>query len=132
MELSKYIGVPYKDKGRTFKGADCYGILMLRFKEKHNIDLPEISATGKTPRKSFVEYLHQISKYWTEEKEFKEDYVIAMCSNENHPKMVTHFGIMIDNKTLLHTYEGVQSHIININHPSIKNQIKGIYKWHDL
>lgn len=129
MLLSNFVGIKYRDKGRTFHGADCWGIVMLYFQEFHKIDIPEVNATGETPRKAFSEYLYQISHYWVECKEFKKDYVVAMCSNPNHPKLVTHFGVMVSDTHILHTFKGVESHIVDIKSPMIKNQIKGIYKW---
>ena len=129
MKLSKFIGIKYRDKGRTFKGADCWGIVMLYYKEILNINVPDFVCSAENPRRVFSLYLYQISKFWVECNEFKKDYVVAMCTNSEHPKLITHFGVMIDDKTLLHSYEGVESHITDINSPIIKNTIKGVYRW---
>jgi len=128
--MINYIGIPYKDKGRTFNGSDCYGLLKLYYKEQLNIDIPEVNVSADQPRRSLAKYLEEISKHWEEVKTPIKNCAVAMCLNEEHPNMVTHFGVMIDEKRMLHTYKNTNSHIIEIEHPTVKNQIKGFYKWH--
>ena len=127
--MTKYIGIPYLDKGRTFAGCDCYGLVKLYYKNELNIDIPEVNTGAETPRRTLAVYLEQISKKWREATPQK-NAVVAMCLNAEHPKMVTHFGVMLNNKTMLHSYKNAHSHIISIDHPTVKNQIKGFYKWH--
>jgi len=124
-----YIGIPYKDKGRTFNGCDCYGLLMLWYKNELSIDIPDVNVSASQPRRSLAKYLEEISKHWKEVKTPTKNCGVAMCLNEEHPSLVTHFGVMIDEKRMLHTYENTNSHIIDIDHPTVKNQIKGFYKW---
>lgn len=50
---TKYLGIPFKHRGRGFDGVDCYGLLVLYYKTEFNIDLPDFwyefnwSKTGK-------------------------------------------------------------------------------------
>lgn len=39
MDLLKYYNIPYKVDGRSFNGADCYGFLMLFYKNELGIDI---------------------------------------------------------------------------------------------
>ena len=41
--LSKFIGLTYKRKGRSFDGVDCYGLVVLIYKDMLNVDLPEFN-----------------------------------------------------------------------------------------
>lgn len=126
--MMKYIGIPYRDKGRSFKGCDCYGLVMLWHKQELNISIPDVQVSATQPRRSLSAYLEEISKNWEITVPGK-NAVVAMCLNEEHPKMVTHFGVMIDDKRMLHSYKSTNSHIVNIDDITIKNQIKGFYKW---
>ena len=63
-----YIGIPYKDKGRTFNGCDCYGLLMLYYKKELGIEIPEVHISAEQPRRSLAKYHEEISKHWEEIK----------------------------------------------------------------
>jgi len=39
--FEKYIGIPFVEYGRSFKGVDCYGLVWLAFKEELGIELPD-------------------------------------------------------------------------------------------
>ncbi len=132
IELEKYIGIPFVDKGRTLDGADCYGIVKLYYKEFLNIDIEEIIANPDNAKSCFVKYLDQISRNWKQENHAVKNSVVAMSTNPQHPNMITHFGVMIDDKRMLHTFKNVQCHVICIDNPIIKTQIKGFYSWSQL
>lgn len=42
-DYTKYLLIPYKHQGRTFQGADCFGLLRLFYKEELSIDLPDFT-----------------------------------------------------------------------------------------
>jgi len=37
---AKYVGLPFKDGGRTREGLDCYGLLVAVYRDEFAIDLP--------------------------------------------------------------------------------------------
>ena len=126
--IEKFIGIPFVSKGRSFKGCDCYGLVKLYYKEVLNIDLPETVITAEQPRRTFANYLNEISKNWTSTVPQK-NAVVAMAVNAQHPSLVTHFAVMIDDKRFIDTKENMSSYLTSINNKKIKNQIKGFYKW---
>ena len=126
--IEKFIGIPFVSKGRTFKGCDCYGLVKLYYKEVLNIELPETVITAEQPRRTFANYLSEISKNWTSTVPQK-NAVVAMAVNAQHPSLVTHFAVMIDDKRFIDTRENRSSYLTSIDDEKIKNQIKGFYKW---
>ena len=126
--ISKFIGIPFVSKGRSFNGCDCYGLVKLYYKEILNIDIPETIITAEQPRRTFANYLNEISKNWTATTPAK-NVVVAMSVNAEHPNLVTHFAVMIDDKRFIDTRENMSSYLTSIDDEKIKNQIKGCYKW---
>jgi cell wall-associated NlpC family hydrolase len=126
--INDFIGIPFVSKGRTFRGCDCYGLVKLYYKEVLNIELPETVITAEQPRRTFANYLNEISKNWTLTTQQK-NAVVAMSVNAEHPSLVTHFAVMIDDKRFIDTRENMSSYLTSIDDERIKNQIKGFYKW---
>ena len=126
--ISRFIGIPFVSKGRSFNGCDCYGLVKLYYKEILNIDIPETIITAEQPRRTFANYLNEISKNWTATTPAK-NVVVAMSVNAEHPNLVTHFAVMIDDKRFIDTRENMSSYLTSIDDEKIKNQIKGFYKW---
>ena len=126
--ISRFIGIPFVSQGRSFKGCDCYGLVKLYYKEVLNIELPETVITAEQPRRTFANYLNEISKNWNDTVP-QTNAVVAMAVNAQHPTLVTHFAVMIDDKRFIDTRENRSSYLTSIDDERIKNQIKGFYKW---
>lgn len=129
MEIKDFIGIPYKTNGRDLKGCDCYGLVMLYYKEILGINVPESRITAEQPRRIFANYLNELSTHWDTIQTPKKHSVVAFAYSPEHPKIVTHFGIMIDDKTILHCLNKVNSHISSLDDVRVKNFIKGFHVW---
>ena len=130
--MIEFIGIPFIDKGRDYKGADCYGLAKLYFKDILDIDIPDVMASPQQLKMAYLEYLSNINKFWIEHKEPKENTIVAMRTDLNNPNLVTHFGIVIkvENRLkILHTFRDVNSHLIDIDHPAYINKIVAYYEW---
>lgn len=132
MIVNDFIGIPFVDKGRDIKGCDCYGLIKLYYKEILNIDIPDVLASPNQPKLAYMEYLANTNKYWSTSQEMKENSIVAMCTDAEHPKMITHYGIIIkvDNKLkMLHTFKNVQSHLVDLPNLAYDNKIKAYHEW---
>lgn len=124
-----YIGIPFKDKGRDFKGCDCFGLVKLYYKNELGIEIPETNITADQPKRIMINYLNEISKNWTKIESPEKNCVVAFAMHEEHPKLVTHFAVMIDDKTILHTLNKSNSHKLSIDDIRVKSFIRGYFKW---
>lgn len=43
MDWSAFVGVPFRDRGRTLAGADCYGLFREAFRAGTGFDLPAVA-----------------------------------------------------------------------------------------
>ncbi|TLP41032.1 C40 family peptidase [Arcobacter arenosus] len=129
--LEKLLDIPFVDNGRDFNGVDCYGLLMLYYKEILGIDVPDTKITAYQPNRTMAMYLDYVSRNWNEIKTPKKHCGVALSLNQNHPKLVTHFAVAIDEKRAIHTVKGKNTHIIDMDSPMFKPFIKGFYEWHN-
>ena len=125
----RFTKTPFVNKGRSFKGADCYGILKLYYKVHLGIEIPEIIIHPDDTKKIMDTYLEEISKNWIQIDKPEAHCAVAMNTSEKYPKRITHFGVMIDNKRILHTFRKWGCNVIRIDNPIISTQIKGFYRW---
>jgi cell wall-associated NlpC family hydrolase len=44
----RYLFIPFRDEGRSFRGADCYGLYWLAWKSERGIELPDALIYGHT------------------------------------------------------------------------------------
>lgn len=121
-DYTDYIGIPFKYNGRTRQELDCYGLVMLLYKELYDIDIPDVVSP------TFIKDIHDLvaseKLKWTP-TELQEGSVIVF----NIRGYGSHVGFYIGDDSMIHTWEstgGVTIERIGINW---KHRILGIYKW---
>jgi hypothetical protein len=100
----KYIGVPWKDGGRTMAGADCLGLVTLWLAENHGFKapVPIKEQTGRTK-----ELLKQ--RYFDEHELERGDVVFFA----NRKGEIRHVGVWLAGGKLLNTVNGFSSRADN-------------------
>ena len=114
-DSNKYMNIPYSDKGRTWQGCDCWGLVRLVLWEERNIKIPSYEADYKSSR-TWGEISAAVDKYrseWIEVKTPKSlDLVVLHCR-----ALKTHIGIMIDQINMLNMLDGSNVSVEKLNHP---------------
>ncbi|HBS58565.1 MAG TPA: glycoside hydrolase [Firmicutes bacterium] len=109
VDVSKYVGVPYKHNGRSIQeGLDCWGLVMCVFAEL-GVTLPGNDGINIPPEHWFRK---DADRYWrflqtigkpldiSEVKRYDIVY-FAMIGNS----IVSHAGVMLDDKMFIHTLQ---------------------------
>jgi cell wall-associated NlpC family hydrolase len=125
--IDPYVGIPFEDRGESFDGSDCYGILRLIYKNELQIEIPSFLGSCYSTKMIFSDYLKQISECWELVGEPQPFDVVAMAHDPQHPRVVQHFGLYLGNNKMLHTLENIGSHIVDFN--EMKYYVKGVYRW---
>ncbi len=121
-DYSKFVGIRYRLGGRTFKACDCYGLLILFYRE-FGVELPDLSVSSfKLVTRAFVE--EERNPHWSRiaTPSLKD---IAVFSKDGLP---CHCGIMLDRVSMLHN-EDRQSCVERINSPIWESRLYGFYRY---
>lgn len=126
MQLEKYIGLKYKEKGRDFDGVDCWGLVRLFYKNEFKIDLPSFSSEyTQTDVQRIEELIAQYKEGWesTEQPEEGSIVLFRVLGSESH------VGIVVNKEQFLHVRENQDSAIENFDSPFWKKRIVGYFKY---
>ena len=104
-DYSKYLGVPFKNMGRSFKGIDCYGLVWLIFKEERGIELPDFTDLGyelEWRKKGQSHILENITEDWSK---VDAPFKIFDCHIFTDGKIASHIGLNIGHDKFIHIFE---------------------------
>lgn len=125
---SKYITIPYKNKGRDFDGCDCWGLVCLIYLHEFNIKLPLLSeeyseaSEGKQISESIKKNKSLIENKMKDAPEYG-DLVIF-----NIKGIPCHVGVYIGKNRILHILKGTNSVIEQLNSFRLKGRVEGYYE----
>jgi len=132
--VSRYVGVPFKDQGRTFQGCDCWGLVRLIYLHELKIELPEYGEISATD-------LREVSKYITGNNDIEPwvaidtpeafDVVVMRFHGSKH---VGHVGVVVDATLpqLIHTERGHDSVVVALGDMRIRNRVVGFRRHRQL
>jgi cell wall-associated NlpC family hydrolase len=125
MNFEKYIGIPYKNHGRDFNGADCWGLVWMFLSNEMFLDYKNIQEY-RDDKDIFTIERHIISNI----KEYWEPITIPQQGNIvlfRFRDRLIHMGIVIDRNSFLHTIKGLNSCVERFSSPKWQTRIGGYY-----
>lgn len=126
MWYNKYIGIPYKDKGRLESGADCWGLARLVYKEEYGIDLPSFSTDYTMKDAERIEdLLVQYKEGWDK----LDSPIVGSIVLFRLLGVVSHVGIMINNTQFIHNSATIDTCVESIDNLKWKKRVFGFYKY---
>lgn len=126
MQLEKYIGLKYKEKGRDYDGLDCYGLVRLIYKNEFQIDLPSFSSEYvQEDRDRIQELIAQYKEGWEqiEQPEVGSIVLFRVLGSDSH------VGVVVNDSQFIHVRENKDSAIENLDSPYWKKRIVGFFKY---
>ncbi|MGD9726060.1 MAG: NlpC/P60 family protein [Nitrospira sp.] len=130
--------VPFKDKGRDMKGADCYGWIRLIFERyQSHISLPphDVIDPHDGPRVTEEIARHKNSQLWSpvSAADVRPFDLVIMRSfyRSQDGKMHTaegHLGVMVDSQRVMHMEEDVGVLLGHLHEEATKSRIVGFWR----
>jgi lipoprotein Spr len=127
IDVTKYVGIPYKIHGREIDGCDCYGLVRLVYKNELGIELPNFLDIGyENTQKSFGKSI-DLCKPVLDLKKVKEpmSYDIGLFYIRGIP---SHIGIYIDGG-ILHSTDKLGSVYVPLSRFIRRYRIEGWYRF---
>lgn len=112
MNLERYLAIPYREKGRGWDGADCYGFARLVMKEETGFEMPILDGRS---------YVHDSDFNLYDEIDLPENPSLVLLSGGPFGK--AHVGIHYNGMIIQMSRNGVSCRNWNI----FRKYVRGIY-----
>lgn len=119
-----FTGIPFLINGRTRAGVDCYGLIVLVYRERLGIELPGFTdvACDDSPAS-----LRRVARAYAERRETWQrieeprplDVILLRTG-----KFIWHAGLVIDRRRMLHTMHGIDSSIEDFTAPLWRHRVE--------
>jgi lipoprotein Spr len=104
-DFNRYIGIPFRPRGRDWQGADCWGLHRLVVKEELGIELPEYTTyLGCQGPEATRTIMKAIPDWIVVPPRQEKMFDLVLLRKRNLP---SHVGTVIGKGWMLHTMEGV-------------------------
>lgn len=120
-----YVGIPYKNRGASVDGVDCYGLVRLIFQREYGVALPDLRYASAD---SFLEAegaVMQARPDW-HKVQYPVPGSILLLRFWGEP---VHVAVVLDHEFMLHCLRGHHSAIERFNGPKWQHRIEGAYTY---
>lgn len=125
MNLNRYVGLPWRDRGRTPDGCDCWGLLRLVYAGEFGIDLPDHSnGYVDTSDRAISGLIGNGLADWTSVAAGREGPLDAILIRQ----APWHVGVVVRRGLMLHMPENQSSCIEPYDTGRWSRRVEGIYR----
>jgi cell wall-associated NlpC family hydrolase len=126
--MERLVGIPYVQHGRSYDGADCWGIVFLYYRDILGRSIPsyvaEMEAREFRPRGIGPLISEERDRAWSEVSAPIAGDVVLMRTGIHH----NHVGIYLAGRTTLHSEGPGLSAIERLDALHLRNRVSGFYR----
>jgi cell wall-associated NlpC family hydrolase len=126
--VEAYIGIPFKDRGRTREGLDCWGLVRLVLAEQYGVDLPSYEARYETTSDRVA-----VAKLFFQEATSSRWRRLTLAQAEPPDALtmtvlgVSHVGLLVAPERFLHVLPGRETCVERLR-PHWQARIEACYR----
>jgi len=127
VNLTKYIGIPYKPKGRSMMGVDCMGLVYLFYRDALGMEIPSyaVDYSSSEDRVSVAGAIMDNLPNWRKvSKPMFGDLLVF-----NILGLPVHVGVYLGNGDFLHGFMRTQSCIERLDSITWDRRLNGVFRW---
>jgi cell wall-associated NlpC family hydrolase len=123
----KFIGIPYKDKGSSFEGCDCWGLVWLYYTDVLRLQIPRYGGYASAESSEIGDYIAERWNQWVSVDPtcIESGDVLALRVGRH----AVHCGIHVGHGRMLHVMEGRMSCLERVDLGFWKNAIVRVGRW---
>jgi cell wall-associated NlpC family hydrolase len=127
--LDRFVGIPYLDQGRTAAGLDCYGLVVLVYREIWGIELPSYAERYVTgaDRRALAGLVSDGLCDWREIGAGDEDAFDVCLMRDG--REISHVGLVVGYGRVLHVERGGLSRIERYRNGMLGARVAGFYRY---
>jgi cell wall-associated NlpC family hydrolase len=131
LSYKKYIGIPFKSGGRDFSGIDCYGLIVLIYKEEKDISLWDCSNYTVDDCSKDNLMLSNYHRNWDalDEKDLQELDILLFTTNPDLPDIPTHIALYIGENKMIHCIQEVSTYICKFKGGPMERFFHSAYRY---
>jgi len=117
---AKYVGLPFIDCGRDFRGVDCWGLVRLILQQECGIDVPiygDTSALDLAKVAGLMKTESIVEPWLPVARSDLRAFDLAVMYRRHDP---IHIGIMASPTEIVHIEEKIAAVVIPLTHPTIR------------
>jgi len=121
ISFREYIGIPFKYGGRTKEGIDCWGLVVIIYKEKLGVELFDMSGYEPTVESSSIFYksISEFSRMWekidVDTNKLQTYDIILFGLDDEHKNIPTHIAVYTTFNKIIHCTEYMPVGITKLN-----------------
>lgn len=129
MNIEKYIGIPYRSRGRE-KSLDCWGLVMLFYKNEMGVNLSSLGGYENSENGEQVNRVinQESAANWNKVGTPKAGDVVVFRMGRH----ISHVGVALEGGKFLHSIKNRQTCVERLNNAIWKDRIYGFFRLREL
>lgn len=128
MDVSSYIGMPFKPRGRDRDGCDCWGLARIIYHDVFDLELPSLQYAEKFDIEELMTVMAEEAEKWVKIERGKEKPGDILVLRSLNP----HVGIVIKKGKMIHIQKSTAACIERYTATAWNRRIMGIYRHAEL